>query len=348
MEILIEEEIKKIKDLINKKAITEAREKLNAVLAADKKNADAYYLYGYIEVLSNNYPLAESLFKLALENNPLNANAAYYIGVCEEKLGLQASAMVYYKKALELNPNHAMAREKVPATLHHDPAPPPPPPPNNNNQTNTQQAPKVVTPHKFKSKSYRPFTGPTSEFYERLTLDKSFEAQSAAQIIKEIEVKIVPRSIDYWRSFLPLIFVPFLPFLIVAIWEEATHSVVNLNPDEGDTLVYFSFAFGLACILYRRLVIKQRHYYFSNGNLTVRKGLFSVKNTKWELYRVENIEWNSDILGRSSLVLRMMHNKSAIKLHGMGTREDAEFMCNRLNELVRILRMYSSLKGVIN
>jgi hypothetical protein len=256
--------------------------------------------------------------------------------------------MVFYRKALELNPNHAMAREKVPAESHHDQAPefhnytPPP-----NGQSTTHDN-KIGTLHQFRSKSYRPFTGPVSEFYERLTLDKSFEAQSAAHIIKEIEVKITPRSIDYWRSFLPLMIVPFLPFFVLGLWSGATHT--NVDPDSKgfDFLGYLGIILFIVAILFRVLVIKQMHYYFSNGNLTVSKGLFSVKSTKWELYRVENIEWNRDILGRSSLILKMMHTTSPIKLHGMGRRQDAEFMCNRLNELVRILRMYSSLKGVIN
>lgn len=345
MVIDIDEEIKKVKDLINQKAINEAREKLNSILSLDKKNGEAYYLYGYIEVLSNNYPLAVSLFKLSLENTPSNANAAYYIGLCEEKLGLQASAMVFYRKALELNPNHAMAREKVPAEPNHNRVPEF----NNNTPLNGQGAPanhKTITPHQFRSKSYRAFIGPVSEFYERLTLDKSFEAQSAAQIIKEIEVEIIPRSIDYWRSFIPLLIVLVLPSFLLGFLSEATNT-----PVEDDVVRFvgnLSVIFFVVAILFRMLIIKRIHYYFSNGNLTIKKGFFSVKSTKWELYRVENIEWNTDILGRSSLILKMMHTSLPIKLRGMGKRQDAEFMCNRLNELVRILRMYSSLKGVIN
>ncbi|RFM31854.1 tetratricopeptide repeat protein [Chitinophaga silvisoli] len=370
MNTYVDEELKSAKALINSKALNEATAILKSILATDKTNSEAYYLYGYIEVLSNNYPLAVSLFKLAFENNPRNANAAYYIGLCEEKLGMLASAMMYYKKTLEINPDHAAALGKVPAATSRQSQQNQQPMAGANGQYNGAQSPQqntwanippsgnqsiqytqnntLVERHTFKSRSYRPYTGPVSEFYERLTLDKSFESQHAAQIIKEIEVQVVPRFVDYWLSFIKIWLFPVVVLFVLGILSEIPRLRIRFTDSDIDMMASITLLYWAVAIIYKMILIKQNRYYFSNGNLTIRKGLFSVKVNKYELYRVENIEWGRDILGRTSLILSMMHRSSAIRLRGMGRRSDAEFMCNRLTELVRILRMYSSLKGVIN
>lgn len=89
-------------ELIDKNNHQQALTLLNAVIAMDKENADAYFYRGMIYDTQKRYPLAIADYKKAVEYNPEMLIANYSIAIDYDALAQYSNALTYHKKYLAL------------------------------------------------------------------------------------------------------------------------------------------------------------------------------------------------------------------------------------------------------
>jgi tetratricopeptide (TPR) repeat protein len=75
------------------------------IIKIDKKNFDALQLLGALELEKNQYESALKFLTMALDQNKLNTNTYYNLGMVLHKLNQLEEARGAYDKAIELNEN---------------------------------------------------------------------------------------------------------------------------------------------------------------------------------------------------------------------------------------------------
>lgn len=75
--------------------------------------AKVLYLKGLLSVCIEDYEDGLSFFEKAVENNPRYADAYYYIGWCNGKLGRYSEAVKAYKQVIMINPDYAEAYKNL-------------------------------------------------------------------------------------------------------------------------------------------------------------------------------------------------------------------------------------------
>lgn len=124
-------------------SVAQAQERLDArdprgalaILAQDPDGAateDGYYVACVAHFQMKDWARSEQYARHTLGQNPLRADASYYLGVCMERQNRPEAAIKAFQAAVTINPNLDQARKKlssygVPPTTARDVASPPGP-----------------------------------------------------------------------------------------------------------------------------------------------------------------------------------------------------------------------------
>jgi tetratricopeptide (TPR) repeat protein len=86
---------------------------LEGVKAVRPQNQAVRFLQGLARFRLKDFDAARELFASVLASDPLNADAAYYLGLSLEAQGRAIEAMVAFRKALAIRPGFAQAAAKL-------------------------------------------------------------------------------------------------------------------------------------------------------------------------------------------------------------------------------------------
>ena len=98
-----------IKDLINEKKFTQARDELKILIEDDERDIEALKLLGLCDINLDNYEEGRSVFETIVKYNADDAASWFYLANCYDNLEDYLHAVPAYQKVLELRENYLEA-----------------------------------------------------------------------------------------------------------------------------------------------------------------------------------------------------------------------------------------------
>lgn len=328
---------------------------------------EALYGLGVVRLASGDPIAAEACFETILEQEPLHANALFYLGTLAEGRGFVDEARALYRRALASQPDHGGARAKLSSSVEPVPSASPASP-----ASTDQAAPPPATDgrqgaipaeygvYEYLLQDSSPLSRQTVASLDALRLDGR---PSMTAHLGRFMMPILTAGLVIWGGMAVVRWglgrVAGLHAFFASLIDPSGRSAAQFGRGLADLErridgVPWEVGIALLCVLWLLMLyigVRTARITIDKGRLQVEHGVLGRRRMNVELWRVQNVELRRTFLNRltgdGSLILQLYNEPRRLKIVGAARSSRLDQVYQQLLNLVYLLRTNPLSKGIV-